>query len=143
VRRFERGNIVVDLGGAEAVLPVREQVPRESYRAGDRIVAWVMEIDKAARGPQIIMSRAHKGLLEKLFEMEVPEIYDKIVRIEASAREPGRPLEDRRQLARPRRRSGRRLRGHEGLARAGGGAGAARREDRHRPLRSRSGEVRL
>jgi N utilization substance protein A len=89
VRRFERGNIVVDLGGAEAVLPVREQVPRESYRAGDRIVAWVMEIDKAARGPQIIMSRAHKGLLEKLFEMEVPEIYDKIVRIEASAREPG------------------------------------------------------
>src|SRR3954469_6203603 len=89
VRRFERGNIVVDLGGAEAILPVREQVPRESYRAGDRIVAYVMEIDKAARGPQIIMSRGHKGLLEKLFEMEVPEIYDKIVRIEASAREPG------------------------------------------------------
>jgi N utilization substance protein A len=89
VRRFERGNIVVDLGGAEAILPVREQVPRESYRAGDRIVAYVMEIDKAARGPQIIMSRAHKGLLEKLFDQEVPEIYDKIVRIEAAAREPG------------------------------------------------------
>jgi N utilization substance protein A len=89
VRRFERGNIIVDLGGAEAVLPVREQVPRESYRAGDRIVAFVVEIDKGARGPQIIMSRAHRGLLEKLFEMEVPEIYDKIVRIEASAREPG------------------------------------------------------
>jgi N utilization substance protein A len=89
VRRFERGNIIVDLGGAEAVLPVREQVPRESYRAGDRIVAYLLDIDKAARGPQIIVSRAHKGLLEKLFEMEVPEIYDKIVRIEASAREPG------------------------------------------------------
>jgi N utilization substance protein A len=89
VRRFERGNIIVDLGGAEAVLPVREQVPRESYRAGDRIVAYVVEIDKGARGPQIIMSRGHRGLLEKLFEMEVPEIYDKIVRIEASAREPG------------------------------------------------------
>jgi N utilization substance protein A len=89
VRRFERGNIIVDLGGAEAVLPVREQVPRESYRAGDRIVAFLLDIDKAARGPQIIVSRAHKGLLEKLFEMEVPEIYDKIVRIEASAREPG------------------------------------------------------
>jgi len=89
VRRFERGNIVVDLGGAEAILPVREQVPRESYRAGDRIVAFVIDIDKAARGPQIIISRAHRGLLEKLFEMEVPEIYDKIVRIEASAREPG------------------------------------------------------
>ncbi len=89
VRRFERGNIIVDLGGAEAVLPVRDQVPRESYRAGDRIVAYVVEIDKAARGPQIILSRTHKGLLEKLFEMEVPEIYEKIVRIEASAREAG------------------------------------------------------
>jgi N utilization substance protein A len=89
VRRFERGNLVVDLGGAEALLPVREQVPRESFRAGDRIVAYVVDIDKAARGPQIILSRTHKGLLEKLFEMEVPEIYEKIVRIEASAREPG------------------------------------------------------
>ncbi len=89
VRRFERGNLVVDLGGAEAILPVREQVQRESYRAGDRIVAYVVDIDKAARGPQIILSRTHKGLLEKLFEMEVPEIYEKIVRIEASAREPG------------------------------------------------------
>ena len=89
VRRFERGNIVVDLGRAEAILPVREQVPRESYRSGDRIVAYVVDIDKAARGPQIILSRTHKGLLEKLFEMEVPEIYEKIVRIESSAREPG------------------------------------------------------
>jgi N utilization substance protein A len=89
VRRFERGNIIVDLGGAEAILPVREQVPRESYRAGDRIVAFVVDIDKGARGPQIIISRAHKGLLEKLFDGEVPEIYDKIVRIEASAREAG------------------------------------------------------
>jgi N utilization substance protein A len=89
VRRFERGNIVVDLGGAEAILPAREQVARESFRAGDRIVAYVVDIDKTARGPQIILSRTHKGLLEKLFEMEVPEIYEKIVRIEASAREPG------------------------------------------------------
>jgi N utilization substance protein A len=89
VRRFERGNIIVDLGGAEALLPVRDQVPRESYRAGDRIVAFVVEIDKGARGPQIILSRTSKGLLEKLFEMEVPEIYEKIVRIEASAREAG------------------------------------------------------
>src|SRR5262245_27954016 len=89
VRRFERGNIIVDLGGAEALLPVRDQVPRESFRAGDRIVAFVVDIDKTARGPQIILSRTHKGLLEKLFEMEVPEIYEKIVRIEASAREAG------------------------------------------------------
>ncbi len=89
VRRFERGNIIVDLGRAEAILPVREQVPREPYRSGDRVVAYVLDIDKTARGPQIILSRTHRGLLEKLFEMEVPEIYEKIVRIESSAREPG------------------------------------------------------
>ena len=89
VRRFERGAIIVDLGRAEAVLPTREQVPRETYRAGDRIVAYVLEIDRSSRGPQIILSRTHKGLLEKLFELEVPEIYERIVRIESSAREPG------------------------------------------------------
>ena len=89
VRRFERGNIIVDLGKTEAILPVREQVPRESYRAGDRIVAFVVEIEKNARGPQVVLSRTSKGLLEKLFEQEVPEIYEKIVRIESSAREPG------------------------------------------------------
>ena len=89
VRRFERGAIVVDLGRAEAVLPTREQVPRESYRVGDSIKAYLFDIDRNARGPQIILSRTHKGLLEKLFEQEVPEIYEKIVRIESSAREPG------------------------------------------------------
>ncbi|MCC6749619.1 MAG: transcription termination/antitermination protein NusA [Deltaproteobacteria bacterium] len=89
VRRFERGNIIVDLGRAEAILPVREQVPRESYRVGDRVVAYVVEIDRAARGPQVILSRTHKGLLIRLFENEVPEIYEGIVRIESAAREPG------------------------------------------------------
>src|SRR5262249_10503174 len=76
VRRFERGNIIVDLGRAEAMLSVREQVPRESYRAGDRIVAYVLDIERNARGPQIVLSRTAKGLVEKLFEMEVPEIYE-------------------------------------------------------------------
>ncbi|MBW2731001.1 MAG: transcription termination/antitermination protein NusA [Deltaproteobacteria bacterium] len=89
IRRFERGNLIIDLGRAEAILPVREQVPRESYRVGDRAVAYVVEIDRAARGPQIILSRTHKGLLIKLFENEVPEIYEGIVRIESAAREPG------------------------------------------------------
>lgn len=89
VRRFERGSIIVDLGRAEAILPVSEQVPRESYRAGDRIVAYVNDIERSSRGPQIVLSRTNKRLLEKLFEMEVPEIYEKIVRIESSAREPG------------------------------------------------------
>jgi N utilization substance protein A len=90
VRRFERGNnIVVDLGRTEAILPSREQTPRESYRPGDRIVAFVKDIDREARGPQIILSRTDVGLLVKLFEMEVPEIYEGIVRIVAAAREPG------------------------------------------------------
>ena len=88
-RRFERGNIVVDLNGTEAVLPLREQTPRESYRAGDRVVGWVKDIDKEARGPMIILSRTDVGLILKLFEMEVPEIYEGIVRIVAAAREPG------------------------------------------------------
>ena len=91
VRRFERGsNIIVDLGrGVEAVLPPREQTPRESYRPGDRIVALLKDIDREARGPQIILSRTDVGILVKLFEMEVPEIYEGIVRIVAAAREPG------------------------------------------------------
>ncbi|HEY5952550.1 MAG TPA: transcription termination factor NusA, partial [Kofleriaceae bacterium] len=89
VRRFERGALIVDIGKAEAVLPMCEQVPRESYRVGDTITAYFLDIDRNARGPQVILSRTHKGLLEKLFEQEVPEIYEKIVRIESSAREPG------------------------------------------------------
>jgi N utilization substance protein A len=90
VRRFERGsNIIVDLGRTEGVLPQRHQTPRETYRPGDRIVAFLVDIDREARGPQIILSRTDVGLLVKLFEMEVPEIYEGIVRIVAAAREPG------------------------------------------------------
>jgi len=89
VRRFERGNVIVDLGRAEAVLPVREQVPRESYRAADRIQAYVMDILRESKGPQIILSRASVELLRKLFEQEVPEIAEGVVVIEAAAREPG------------------------------------------------------
>jgi N utilization substance protein A len=90
VRRFEKGNnIIVDLGRTEGILPFREQTPRETYRPGDRIVAWVKEIDREARGPQVILSRADSKLVEKLFEAEVPEIYEGIVRAIACAREPG------------------------------------------------------
>src|SRR5690606_34498968 len=74
VRRFERGNIIVDLVRAEAVLPLREQVPRESYRAGDRIQAYVLDVLRESKGPQIVLSRASVHFLTKLFEMEVPEI---------------------------------------------------------------------
>jgi N utilization substance protein A len=88
-RRFERGNVIVDLGRAEAVLPVREQMFRESYRAGDRVQAYVKEIKRDARGPQVVLSRTDSKLVEKLFELEVPEIYEGIVKIMAIAREPG------------------------------------------------------
>jgi transcription termination/antitermination protein NusA len=89
VRRFERGNVIVDLGRAEAVLPVREQVPRESYRAGDRIQAYVVDVLRESKGPQIILSRGSVELLKRLFEQEVPEIAEGVVVIEAAAREPG------------------------------------------------------
>ena len=89
VRRFEKGNIIVDLNRAEAILPRREQVPTETYRPGDRIQAYVLDITRATRQPQVVLSRTHPGLLMKLFEMEVPEIYEGIVRIEVCAREPG------------------------------------------------------
>jgi N utilization substance protein A len=89
VRRFEKGAIIVDLGKTEAVIPSREQVHSESYRQGDRIQAYMLEVARNARGPQIVLSRTHPGLLVKLFEMEVPEIYEGIVTIEAAVREPG------------------------------------------------------
>ena len=89
VRRFEKGSLIVDLGRAEAVLPPKEQVPRENYRPGDRIRAYVLEINRVSKGPQIILSRACIEVLKKLFEQEVPEMYEKIVTIESAAREPG------------------------------------------------------
>ncbi len=89
VRHFEKGNIMIDLGRTEAILPMSEQVPREHYRPGDRIQTYVMDILRSSRGAQIVVSRAHTGLLVKLFENEVPEIYEGIVRIESAAREPG------------------------------------------------------
>jgi N utilization substance protein A len=90
VRRFERGhNIIVDLGKTEGILPGREQTPRETYRPGDRIVAFVKNIDRESRGPMIILSRSAPQLVEKLFEAEVPEIYEGIVKIVGVAREAG------------------------------------------------------
>ena len=89
VRRFERGNVIVDLGRAEAVLTVKEQIPRENIRSGDRVVAYVLDVLEIARGPQIILSRSHPNLVVKLFEQNVPEIADGIVTFEAAAREAG------------------------------------------------------
>jgi N utilization substance protein A len=88
-RRFEKGDIIIDLGRAEAILPKRGQIPREVYRPGDRVQAFIVEVYKQSKGPQIELSRTDSGLLTKLFEMEVPEIAEGIVIIECSAREPG------------------------------------------------------
>lgn len=88
-RRVERGAIVVDLGRTEAYIPPREQIPGEQYKPGDRLQGYIADVRQTTRGPQIIMSRADERYLVKLFEMEVPEIYDGIVEIMAAAREPG------------------------------------------------------
>ena len=88
-RRFERGNVIVELGRAEAVLPIKEQIPRENIRTGDKVVAYVLDVLEMARGPQIVLSRAHPNLVVKLFEQNVPEIADGVVTVEAAAREAG------------------------------------------------------
>ena len=88
-RRVEKGAIVVDLGRTEAHIPPREQIPGEIFKPGDRIQGYLAEVRQTTRGPQIIMSRADERYLVKLFEMEVPEIYDDIVEIMSAAREPG------------------------------------------------------
>lgn len=88
-RRVEKGAIVVDLGRTEAFIPPREQIPGESYKPGDRLQGYLLEVRQSTRGPQIIMSRADERYLMKLFEVEVPEIYDGTIEIMAAAREPG------------------------------------------------------
>ncbi len=89
VRRRERGDIFIDLGKAEAVLPGREQVPGEEYQPGDRIRCLLMNIETTPRGPEIILSRGSPKFVRRLFELEVTEIADGTVKIEAFAREPG------------------------------------------------------
>lgn len=89
VQRFERGNIIVNLGKTDALLPGREQIQRERYRQGDRIRAMILDIDPASRGPQVILTRSHPEFMKKLFEVEVPEISEGIVEIKSVAREPG------------------------------------------------------
>jgi N utilization substance protein A len=89
VQRYDRGNVIVNLGKTEAVLPKREQISRERYRQGDRIRCMILDIDRSARGPQIILTRSHPEFLKKLFSLEVPEIAEGVIEIKAVAREPG------------------------------------------------------
>ncbi len=89
VRRVVDGNVILELGRAEGILRRREQIPGENYRAGDRVRALVVDIEVQGRGPEILLSRTHPVFLKKLFEFEVPEIYEGTVEIKAVAREPG------------------------------------------------------
>ncbi|MDD5115781.1 MAG: transcription termination factor NusA [Candidatus Omnitrophica bacterium] len=90
VYRFEKGNVIVDLlGKAEGILLKREQSPKEEFKQGQRIRAYVVEVKKDVKGPQIILSRAHPNLVKELFELEVPEIYEGIVEIKAISRQAG------------------------------------------------------
>ena len=89
VQRVDRGDIIVNLGQTEGVLHVREQVPKENYRRGDRIRAYILDVLHDSRGPQVILSRTHPNFLIQLFRTEVPEISEGIVNIMGAAREPG------------------------------------------------------
>jgi N utilization substance protein A len=89
VKRTEYGNMMVELGKAEALLRRDELIPRESFRNGDRVRAYIYDVREEPRGPQIFLSRTHPGFLAKLFAQEVPEIYDGIIEIKAVSRDPG------------------------------------------------------
>lgn len=89
VQRIEQKNVFIDLGKAEAILAPTEQIPFEQYKHGDRVKSYIIEVKKTTKGPQILVSRTHPGLLKRLFELEVPEIQDGIVEIKSVAREPG------------------------------------------------------
>ena len=89
VQRVERGNLYINLGRAEAILQSREQVRGEVYRQGDRIRAYILDVQRSSKGPQIFLSRTHPRLLIKLFDMEVPEISEGIIKVVDAAREPG------------------------------------------------------
>ena len=90
IQRFHKDNILIDMGRTEALLPPTEQIPGEVYEIGGRIKLYIVEVSSTTKGPRILVSRTHPALLERLFELEVPEIYDGVVEIRAVAREAGR-----------------------------------------------------
>jgi len=90
VQRFDGGNIIVNIGRAEGVIPTSEQIYREVYKRGDRVRAYVCDVKRISKGPQIILSRTHPGFLKSLFEVEVPEIAEGLIEIVNVAREPGK-----------------------------------------------------
>lgn len=89
VQRQDLRNVYIDLGKVEAVLPLNEMMPNEKFKHGDRVKAYITKVENTTKGPQIILSRTHPGLLKRLFELEVPEIFDGVVEIKSVAREAG------------------------------------------------------
>lgn len=89
VQRIENKNVYIDLGKVEAVLAATEQIPGEVYQYHERMKTYIIEVKRTSKGPQIMVSRTHPGLLKRLFELEVPEIHDGVVEIKSVAREPG------------------------------------------------------
>ncbi len=142
IKRFENGDIIIEIGRIEAVLPRKEQSRAESYTPADRVRTVIKGVNRSAKGPQIVLSRTDPALLIKLFEQEVPEIYDGTVMIRGAVREAG----DRAKVAVFSRERdvdpGRRLRRHEGDARAVHHPRAPRREDRHRRMVGRCDRLR-
>ena len=143
VNRVEPRAIILDVGNnVEAVLATSEQSQVEHYRIGQNVKAYVLEVRRSSRGPQILVSRTHKGFLKRLFELEVPEVHNGTVEIKAIAREPGSrskvAVSSRQEGLDPGRRDRRPAR----RARPGGRRGARRREDRHHPVERRRERVR-
>lgn len=89
ILRQEKGAYIIDLGKTEGILPQKEQIPREGFRRGDRVRTYILEVRNSTKGPQVILSRTHPGLVARLFEMEVPEIYEGIIEIKCVVREAG------------------------------------------------------
>ena len=134
VQQQERRYTLLDLGKVEALLPQAEQVPSEPYRHGERLKAYITEVRRGTKGPQIVVSRSHPGLLKALFAMEVPEIEEGIVEIKGVAREPGHRSKIAVTSNEPASIPVGACVGPEGLARAHGRERAPRREDRRRAV---------
>ena len=141
VQQTDNRYTLLDLGKVEALLPQAEQVSYERYEHGARLKAYIVEVRKTTKGPQIVVSRTHPGLIKRLFELEVPEIGSGVVEIKAAAPRAWPPHQDRRVVERPQCRPGRRLRRCPRLAGADGDQRAARRARRRGAVLRRPGRA--
>ena len=142
VHRFLDRNIIIDLGKTEAILPLREQIRRERYGIGSNVRAVILRVDKAQRGPAVVLSRASESFLQRLMELEIPEIGDKTVEIVHLVRDPGFPRQGRRQVQRPEGGRHRRVRRFLRLAHPLDHERGRRRAHRPDPVGRRGGRPR-